>query len=122
MMIENSQDQIESFSPHSKRRFVILILSSITLSLVLVIISMSMYRGSGAFLLDLSRPGYVSVRAQSYGKAASEQTFSPTGSIDQNSINEYKILFEKQSSKVKSANAFSGDPLDPTSLEISATN
>jgi len=119
-MNEDKEVQVEDLSPHSKRRFVTLILSAIGLSMVLVVISMAMYRGSGAFLLDLSRPGYVSVRSQSVNEDFSDQTFSATGTIDQNAIKDYKTLLEKQSTKVNSINAFSGDPLDPTALEISA--
>ncbi|HPF30929.1 MAG TPA: hypothetical protein PLO25_01270 [Candidatus Saccharibacteria bacterium] len=95
-------------------RFLLMIISTIIIAIVLVSISISMYYKSGAAQLDLSRPGYKSVRSQ----VTNDETgsFSATGNIDQSVINEFKDLYYSQAKKIKEANAFSGDPLDPVSL------
>jgi hypothetical protein len=102
-----------------KHRFLVLIGSSITVALILVIISMEMYANSGAAQLDLSRPGYRSVSSQAITSDNSFEDYPDSGPINQDSIDTFKNLFDKQSQKVKAIDAFSGDPLNPTALEIS---
>lgn len=93
--------------------------SSIFLAIVLVIVSMTLYDKSGAAQLDLSRPGYVDVRAQSITNDNDFKSYSSTGSIDKKSIQEFKKLYDEQSAKAKAVDAFSGDPLNPNTLGIS---
>lgn len=92
---------------------------SVFMAILLVIVSMTMYNKSGAAQLDLSRPGYVSVRSQSITNDNDFQSFSSTGPIDKKSIAEFKKLYDKQAEKVKSFNAFGGDPLSADALGIS---
>lgn len=99
--------------------FIVFISFSIVLSIVLVMISMSIYNSSGAAQLDLSRPGYIDIRS----KATTDNSFKdfPTnGEIDLKVIDQFESQFIKQSSKITSANVFSGDPLSPEALGIGA--
>jgi hypothetical protein len=102
----------------SKHRLLVFIIMSIVLSMILVAISMAMYNSSGAAQLDLSRPGYKSVRSQAITSDGSVQTYSAVGTISQDSITEFKSLLVKQVNKVKTVDAFGGDPLSPDSLGI----
>lgn len=111
---------VEEPSFWGKHRFLLLIGSSIVIALILVIISMEMYANSGAAQLDLSRPGYRSVSSQAVKSDSSFEDYSDSGPINQDTINTFKTLFDKQSQKAKAVDAFSGDPLNPTALEISA--
>lgn len=104
---------------HEKYYLPIFMGVSVSLALLLVVVSMTIYDKSGAAQLDLSRPGYVSVRAQSITNDNDFQSFSSTGSIDKKSINEFKKLYDKQAEKVKTFDAFGGDPLSTDSLGIS---
>lgn len=103
-----------------RHNFLIFISFSIFLSFCLVVVSMMMYNGSGAAQLDLSRPGYVTVRSQAGSTSNSYKDYSSTGAINQSVIDEFDALFKAQSSKITSANVFSGDPLSPEALGIGA--
>ena len=104
----------------SKHRFLLLIALSILIASILVLISMALYNGSGAAQLDLSRPGYKEVRSQAITNDSDFKNYSSTGPINQDSISEFKTLFEQQANKTKSVDAFGGDPLNPDVLVISA--
>ena len=109
-------DSRQSFG--DKHRFFLMIVVSFFITFVLVFVSLAMYNSSGAAQLDLSRPGYVSVRSQAVTNDADFQNYSTTGEINQSTISEFQLLFIKQASKAKSIDAFGGDPLSPDSLGI----
>lgn len=100
--------------------FLVMILGAVVITGLLVAVSMSMYSSSGAAQLDLSRPGYVSVRDKAVKNNSGFQTFSSSGEINQKIISEFKVSFSKQALKVKLVDAFGGDPLSPVSLGIDA--
>ncbi|CAN5414619.1 hypothetical protein BH10PAT4_BH10PAT4_1150 [soil metagenome] len=118
-MDDNEEVQAEDTGYWSQHRFFLLVGMSITIALVLVAISMTLYATSGAAQLDLSRPGYKSIISQAVNTDGSFGNYSSVGKLDQASINEFKTLYDKQSAQAKAVDAFSGDPLDPDLLEIS---
>ena len=99
-------------------RFLLLILIAIVIAIVLVSISLTMYNRSGAAQLDLSRPGYIDVRSKTVDSSSDFKNYSNFGPIDQTSIDEFKTLYDEQASKIKLAEAFKGDPLNPNALGI----
>ncbi|HUC96382.1 MAG TPA: hypothetical protein VMR16_01825 [Candidatus Saccharimonadales bacterium] len=105
-----------------KHSFLLFITASIVISAVVVYISMQMYNSSGAAQLDLSRPGYVSVRSQVDTSDSDLQTYPSSGVISKDVINSFKSSFNKQAKKIETVDAFGGDPLDPTALGISDTS
>lgn len=119
-MNDNEEMQTEEPGYWTEHRFFILIGLSITIALILVAISMTLYATSGAAQLDLSRPGYKSVINQAVNTDGSFGNYSSVGKLDQSAIDEFKALYDQQSTKAKAVDAFSGDPLDPDLLEISA--
>lgn len=114
----NEVENYEEVSFKDKHRFLIFISLCFVVSFVIVVISMAIYNGSGAAQLDLSRPGYKSVRSQ-VGKDDSDfQAFSPSGPISKDIIASFKATYSKQAKKIKEVNAFGGDPLSPEALGI----
>ena len=107
------------FSASSKRRFLLFVIASILIASILVAISMEMYNSSGAAQLDLSRPGYVSVRSQAVTNDDGFQKYSATGPINQTTISDFKSIYKQQSQKTKAVDAFGGDSLNPDALGIS---
>lgn len=103
-------------------RFLLLIALSIAIALTLVGISMTLYATSGAAQLDLSRPGYRGVTSQALTSDGEFENYPNTGPINSSSVNEFKILYEKQAASAKVVDAFAGDPLNPDALEISASS
>jgi hypothetical protein len=98
-------------------KLLLLLVIAISIVLTLTGISLSMYISSGASQLDLSRPGYQSVQDQ-VEKHEGIKEYSAVGQIDPGAIAEFKDLYNEQAEKARQADAFSGDPLNPTSLGI----
>lgn len=114
---ELAPDDLSFWGMH---RFLLLMAGAITIALTLVGISMALYASSGAAQLDLSRPDYQSVSRQAVKNDDDFENYPAFGQIDQKSLSEFKALYSKQSTKSQAVDAFSGDPLNPDALEISA--
>ncbi len=113
-MEENSQNsEIKPF--YSRHLFGFMIAGSILTAIALVFVSMALYYVSGASQLDLSSPNYVNVRNKIDNSDGSVQ-YSNTGKMDSSAISDFKTLFNQKVEKAKSADVFSGDPLNPESL------
>lgn len=119
-MDTQKDEVINKRSFKDKHSFLLFITVSILISSFIVIISMTMYNGSGAAQLDLSRPGYIDVRSQAATDAGDFQNYSSIGTINKNVINDFKTLYDKQVQKVKAVDAFGGSPLNPDALGIGA--
>ncbi|MEI7918311.1 MAG: hypothetical protein WCH58_02910 [Candidatus Saccharibacteria bacterium] len=109
---------VHEFSASSKHRFLLMITMSVIISIILVIISMAIYNSSGAAQLDLSRPGYQSVRSQAVTDDSDFQNYTAGGVINQSTISEFKTLYAGQATKTKSIDAFGSDPLSPDALGL----
>lgn len=110
--------EVPKLSINGQYRFLLFIISAILMAFCLVMVSMYMYNSSGAAQLDLSRPGYKSVRSQATTNSSDFQNYPTTGAIDVKAVNEFEGLYDKQVQKIKTANVFSGDPLSPEALGI----
>jgi hypothetical protein len=119
---QTTETTLEERSFIGRHSFLLFITISILISSVLVYVSMQIYASSGAAQLDLSRPGYVSVRSQVDTTDGDFQTYSSNGPISKSVIDNFKALFDKQVKKIESVDAFGGSPLDPTALGISDTS
>jgi len=120
MMDDHSEELSVELSFWDKHRFLLLIAITIAIALFLVGVSMALYASSGAAQLDLSRPGYRAVSSQAVNSDSDFKNYSPFGQLDKAALDEFNALYSKQASKAKAVDAFSGDPLDPDALEISA--
>ncbi len=102
----------------NKVRFIILIGGSIATALTLVFISISLYFSSGTAQVDLSRPGYQSVRDQT-PQEAPYRGFSSSGTVTQETLDEFDKLYQERSKKAKAVDdAFSGEVLSDAALSI----
>jgi hypothetical protein len=116
----NDHQEVEitpAMSRLAQNRFIIMIVTSITLALLLVAVAMALYSSSGTAQLDLSRPGYVSVRDQ----IKSDDTFngfSSSGSVDEKTLDSFKQMFDKRAKDAVSVDAFSSDVLSDSSLGL----
>lgn len=115
-MDDNVDEKMTRSRFSSAQRFLIMIALSIGLALTLACLSIFIYYKTGSAQLDLSRPGYKSVRDQVVIKDDSLKDFSTTGRLDEAFLNEFQDLYQQQADKAKLVEAFSGDPLDPNIL------
>lgn len=100
-----------------RHRLTLLLIGTVTIALIMTIISVAIYNTSGAAQLDLSRPGYQSVSNQ-VQKTDGIDTYSASGPVDKESIEEFMKLYDAQAAKAKAVDAFNGDPLNPEVLEF----
>lgn len=106
-------------SPWQRHRFTVLIGSTILISLFLVSVALALYASSGAAQLDLSRPGYKSVRGQAV-QSDSFAGFPASGSVDKDTIDQFRTLYDQQAKKATNVDSFGGDVMSDKSLSIDA--
>lgn len=109
--------QIEIKEVIKGHQFGLMIVIAIFIASVLVFISMLLYYSSGTAQLDLSRPGYISIRDQ-IDNSDDLQNYPNTGVITTAVLAEFKLLFNQKVSKIESVDTFGGDPLNPDSLGL----
>lgn len=100
-----------------KTRFVILIAGSVVIALLLVSVSIAMYFSSGTAQLDLSRPGYKSVRNQTKPEDP-YQGFSASGPVNGAALDEFEKLYKEQSKKATSIDAFNNEVMSDVALGL----
>ena len=111
-------DELGRFEKH---KFVLLVVITIAVSLLLVIVSLWFYNTSGAAQLDLSRPGYESAREQAVTHTNFE-SFSSTGTLDREALAKFGQLYDDQMKEAKAVEAFGGDVMSDTALDIGAAS
>jgi hypothetical protein len=107
----------ESVSPWAQHRFMLLVTGAILVSLFLVGVALALYASSGAAQLDLSRPGYVSVREQA-DQPNQFDGFSASGDINKNALDQFRGLYNEQAKKATSVDSFGGTVLSDQTLSI----
>jgi len=112
-------DETIEISFWGRHRLSLLLIITVIIALTLTTISVVMYNSSGAAQLDLSRPGYLSVSSK-VEKSDAIDTYSATGDVSKDTIEQFMKLYDAQASKAKAVDAFNGDPLNPEVLEFGA--
>jgi len=108
-----------SLSRWAQHRFMLLVGATILISLFLVGVALALYASSGTAQLDLSRPGYESVRKQ----AVRSDTFNgypSSGAIDKSALDEFRKLYDKQAQQATSVDSFGGAAMSDQTLSIEA--
>lgn len=103
----------------SEHRFLVMIGISIVISLFLVGVALALYASSGAAQLDLSRPGYQSVREQA-SRSDSFDGFPATGQLDKEALGEFEKLYDERVKQVVGVESFGGSGMSDESLSIDA--
>jgi hypothetical protein len=95
--------------------------SAIVASLILTAFSVLLYNVTGSAKLDLSRPGYESVRQKVSRTSAQPNNFQSTGPLNNKVISSYLKEYDKQSTRLSSYDAFNPSLLDDSQLGLSDT-
>jgi hypothetical protein len=109
----------KNLSKWQQHRFLIMLGAAIVTALFLVSVALALYASSGAAQLDLSRPGYVSVREQA-NRDESFDGFSATGPLDKQAIDQFRKLYDKQANKATSVDSFGGNAMNDQTLSLDA--
>lgn len=105
--------------PWYRREILLFIGGSLVLAFLLVVIGLALYVSSGASLLDLSRPGYKSVRGE-VDQSDSFQSFPANGPVTHDTVNQFLTLYDKQTRPVIDDDVFNASALDDRTLGIDA--
>ena len=123
-MTENDAAPSQNQNPNpqaqrKKYRFAGMIASVILVSCVLTGISLQIYNASGAAQVDLSRPGYQSVRKEASADRSTEQ-FSSTGELSPEVFAQFDSMYERHAKRTVDATSFGEEALSDDSLQIFA--
>jgi len=105
--------------PWAGHRFGLMVAITVAISLFLVAIALALYASSGAAQLDLSRPGYVSVREKA-SRSDTLDSFPATGVLDKNALEQFRKLYDQRVQQIGSNESFGGDVMSDASLSIDA--
>lgn len=108
-----AEEQLSFWDEH---RFMLLIVGTLIIAIVLVSVSIFIYKVSGSAQLDLSRPGYQSV-SDKVDRTDPVTDYSAFGPVNKNTVNDFTKIYDAQAIKAKAVDAFNGDPLNPDVLE-----
>jgi hypothetical protein len=111
--------EAKELSQWQQHKFMVLVAATIAVSLLLVVVALWLYNTSGAAQLDLSRPGYQSVRDK-VEHSNDFDGFSFSGTIDEEALSEFRDLYDKQLKEATTVESFGGDVMDDDSLGIDA--
>jgi len=103
----------------ARHRFMMLVSITILISLFLVSVALALYASSGAAQLDLTRPGYQSIRNQA-GHSTSFTGFSASGPLNKETVGEFRTLYDKQAEKATNVDSFAGAAMEEQTLSIDA--
>ena len=118
VLVKKDDDKLSFWGRH---RLSLLLIIAVIIAVFFTTVSVTMYNLSGAAQLDLSRPGYQSVSGK-VEKVDNSESYSSSGAVNKDTIQEFLNLYDKQAEKAKSVDAFNGDPLNPEVLEFGTSN
>lgn len=110
-------EEAKALGRWEQHRFMLLVGIAIVAALFLVSVALMLYNSSGAAQLDLSRPGYQSVRQQA-SQTETFTSFPSTGDINKKSLSEFRALYDKQVKNVTAVDSFGGNVMDEDILAI----
>ncbi len=116
-MNELSDHDESAVKPWYRSELFMFIGGSLIVAFILVLISMALYESSGAAQLDLSRPGYKSVRNE-VDQSDTFEGFSASGPVTRTVIDQFQTLYQKQVKAVTGKDAFSSNVLEDQALGI----
>jgi len=102
-----------------QHRFLVMLVSAIAIAMFLVGVAMALYSSSGAAQLDLSRPGYQSVREQAVSSDTFD-SFPASGTLDEAAIEQFRELYKTEAEEATQVGAFGGDVMSNKALSIDA--
>ncbi len=117
MSEEELRADAQQLGKWQQHKFMLLVGLTIALSLVLVSLSLWLYNTSGAAQLDLSRPGYQTVRDQ-VNQDKDFEGFAPSGTITKEALDEFKKKYDKQLKEATAVDSFGGAVMSDDTLGI----
>lgn len=114
---KNLMTEAQELSWWQRHKFLILVFGAIATAIFLVMVAMNLYSSSGTAQLDLSRPGYQSVRDQ-VERSASGAEFSSVGDIDESVLVEFRAMYKKEADQVIKIDGFGPEAVSDNALGL----
>ncbi len=93
---------------------------AITFALLMTVASMALYIVGGTAKLDLSRPGYESVRSQIRQDDGYNDDFSSTGEINKDVIKDFLKMYDSEAKSLGQYDDFDRDILGDSQIGLTA--
>lgn len=111
----------------SRAQFALFLGGTVIITLVLTVISYTLYVVSGTSQLDLSRPGYKQALSEVSPTDTDDSSYSATGPLNRSALNEFREKYDNLVGKTKNYSAFdpgamSDDQLNLTDPAVSGTD
>ena len=117
-MSRPSWEQIEHVI--QKHRIIYAVIAALLIASLLTGVSMALYVSSGASRLDLSRPGYESLR-NDVQQGKGEDTFSATGPLNTDVAQDFQERLNRHRETLSKLDTFGTNALDDEQLQITPT-
>ena len=98
-------------------KIIVALLITVLIAIAMTILSFYLYIRSGVSVLDLSRPGYESVREQVQPKTPTTE-FDATGPVNPDVIDKFHVLYEEQKTGLNATDNFSNQNLEDANLRF----
>ncbi|MEO8691228.1 MAG: hypothetical protein ABI397_00420 [Candidatus Saccharimonas sp.] len=118
MNTDEQQNEPTKMTKLQRYRFLLFIGSVIVASGVLVAVGMSLYNSSGAAQIDLSRPGYQSVRSEASRDTGNDDAFPSSGDLNDAAFDQFDAMYKTHSSRVTGTSSFEAEALSDDSLQL----
>jgi hypothetical protein len=100
-----------------RHRIIYGVIVALLIALMLTVVSMALYVSSGASRLDLSRPGYESLRSD-VQQGPQEDVFSSTGPLNSDVAQDFQTRFNHHRETLSKLDTFGTNALDDDQLQI----
>lgn len=118
MSLDDLKADAATMTRWQRHRFFMLVALVIVISLLLVSVGMSLYKMSGAEQVDLSRPGYQSIRKEAQRDTDNPDGFPASGELNDEVIKTFYSRYDKRSGRVVGVDSFDERALSEESLRL----
>lgn len=101
----------------ARHQFVCFVILCIVVALVMTIISLELYRRSGAMKLDMSRPGYEKVRTE-VEKSTDDQPYDSTGAFTEEAVSDFDNRIDKYQQELDAMGDYDNASITDQSLNL----
>ena len=114
----NSQELRKKAEEFARTHMILMgISAALLIAFVLTILSMWVYNQSDVARLDVSRPGYETIR-ESVVKGNEESKFDTTGPLDKKALETFQKLFNERREPLSNYGRFDGTVLNDDQLKL----
>ena len=98
-------------------QFALFIIICITIAFIMTLISLELYRRSGAMNLDMSRPGYESVRTE-VEQTSDDRPYSSSGSLTNEAITDFEERLNNYKNELNNLGTYDNSIVSDENLNL----